>query len=381
MKNNILAYIITGIITVIATAGMVRAQAANQLYPSPRSAYSYMKQIPVPESVTVPTVLEMPITDTEVRLGPFALFDTTTQRFVRIIQRITRATVPSRITKGTSVFPELVDNRTDTYADFEAESDETTEMLSYDAGALISSNQLKIDLDSYSKSPSSVSLYTNEGTRTLVAMDTKLTNGSIYFPLTGAQHWEIHISHTQPLRITGISIIPAYTTQNQTAAVRFLGVPGHMYYMYMAPNAGTTEPGVEYADLDSDAGVIVIPPSPTVANPKYVMGDQDADGIADDTDNCQSLANPDQADANQNGKGDACEDFDRDSVMNKNDNCPNASNITQQDADGDGYGDVCDPEESRITERYWWLPWLGIVVGFSVVAFIFATTVKHEKKK
>src|SRR5262249_28453862 len=37
-----------------------------------------------------------------------------------------------------------------------------------------------------------------------------------------------------------------------------------------------------------------------------------------------------QADADHDGKGDAC------------DNCPNAANATQTDTDGDGKGDVCD---------------------------------------
>jgi uncharacterized protein (TIGR03382 family) len=35
--------------------------------------------------------------------------------------------------------------------------------------------------------------------------------------------------------------------------------------------------------------------------------DADGDGIADDEDNCPAIANPDQADADQNGVGDACE--------------------------------------------------------------------------
>jgi hypothetical protein len=38
-----------------------------------------------------------------------------------------------------------------------------------------------------------------------------------------------------------------------------------------------------------------------------VQGDQDGDGIADGQDNCPTTANPDQADADQDGVGDACE--------------------------------------------------------------------------
>ena len=69
-----------------------------------------------------------------------------------------------------------------------------------------------------------------------------------------------------------------------------------------------------------------------------------------------------------NGRGDACDDFDRDGVINSKDNCPNNPNRNQLDTDGDGIGDVCDREESRVTERYPWLPWLGI--GFVALVLL-----------
>jgi Thrombospondin type 3 repeat len=61
----------------------------------------------------------------------------------------------------------------------------------------------------------------------------------------------------------------------------------------------------------------------------FVMSDFDGDGLADDADNCPRTANPDQADADQDGAGDAC------------DNCA-VGNPGQEDADGDGEGDACD---------------------------------------
>ncbi|MBI5190417.1 MAG: thrombospondin type 3 repeat-containing protein, partial [Nitrospirae bacterium] len=58
--------------------------------------------------------------------------------------------------------------------------------------------------------------------------------------------------------------------------------------------------------------------------------DYDNDGVFDPADDCQYLANANQADADGDGVGDAC------------DNCPIASNVSQTDSDSDGLGDACD---------------------------------------
>lgn len=71
--------------------------------------------------------------------------------------------------------------------------------------------------------------------------------------------------------------------------------------------------------------------------------DLDQDGIADDQDNCMSVANPDQSDSDGDGIGDACEpDNDDDGIIDDLDNCPYTYNPDQADTDGDGIGDACD---------------------------------------
>lgn len=75
-----------------------------------------------------------------------------------------------------------------------------------------------------------------------------------------------------------------------------------------------------------------------------VPPDSDGDGFPDDNDNCPAVANPDQADNDGDGIGDACDtDIDGDGVLNTADNCPAVSNADQRDADGDRIGDLCDP--------------------------------------
>ena len=93
--------------------------------------------------------------------------------------------------------------------------------------------------------------------------------------------------------------------------------------------------------------------------------DKDGDGIVDVQDNCPLVFNPirpmdsgRQADADNDGIGDACDecptsdkqdcghsiagDIDSDGVPNGTDNCPDQANPDQADSDNDGRGDVCD---------------------------------------
>ena len=74
--------------------------------------------------------------------------------------------------------------------------------------------------------------------------------------------------------------------------------------------------------------------------------DGDGDGVPDSSDNCVLVANPDQADADGDGQGDACEppaDTDADGIPDASDNCPLISNPDQLDRDGDGLGNACEP--------------------------------------
>lgn len=84
-----------------------------------------------------------------------------------------------------------------------------------------------------------------------------------------------------------------------------------------------------------------------------VTDSTDGDSFCAAVDNCDFVANDDQANSDGDSLGDACDncifadnddqaDDDVDGLGNACDNCPGVANGDQSDSDGDGIGDVCD---------------------------------------
>lgn len=144
--------------------------------------------------------------------------------------------------------------------------------------------------------------------------------------------------------------------------------PSNLLVNYVFPE-WSCEPGgcpstpAPLVDGDGDGVFDEYDNCPTVANPTQAnadfdregdacdsttsVTDGDRDGVPDAGDNCPMAANPGQEDADRDGMGDACDtsndpDVDSDGVPDARDNCPMAANPMQQDADADGQGDACD---------------------------------------
>ena len=172
-----------------------------------------------------------------------------------------------------------------------------------------------------------------------------------------------------------------YWEENVEQGLRFLAQPDHSYEIYYDADRTISAKASERGNLADNEGVFVLSPQQGNLNALYSEADIDEDAIADVLDNCVQLQNPDQLDVDQNGRGDACDDFDKDGRINSADNCPNLPNRTQSDEDGDGTGDVCDSEESRLTERYIWVPWAGMGIAVTVVIGLFALVAQNTRPK
>ena len=76
--------------------------------------------------------------------------------------------------------------------------------------------------------------------------------------------------------------------------------------------------------------------------------DVDADGVLDDSDNCATNANANQANNDGDAQGDACDpDDDNDGAADGSDNCALVANANQANADGDSQGDACDADDDN----------------------------------
>jgi len=76
--------------------------------------------------------------------------------------------------------------------------------------------------------------------------------------------------------------------------------------------------------------------------------DIDGDSVLNDVDNCVDVANTSQADIDNDGIGDDCDDdSDGDGILNNVDNCPLTPNVNQEDNDMDGIGDICDDDDDN----------------------------------
>ncbi len=339
--------------------------------------------------IEVPTVVDVRINDNIYGRRNIAIQDIDSKQFqpallrhVNTEQKTPIRAVSSLLSKGTKQGNDysLTDNDNRTFVEYSITDDEVGIVdITLFAESPVTSSSFNVQLGQYVALPSkvSVSVRSGSGYKTVLA-STSMDSQRVTFPQNTASEWKIKFYYSQPLRIEELELHQKNVITSTTNYVRFLAYPGSSYQLFLNPDREVFIPTPESGNLRSDEDVMVLNPVTPYDNPKYTQADTDNDGVPDLTDNCVKVANSEQEDVNNNGRGDVCDDFDRDGVLNYKDNCPNHPNSRQLDEDMDGIGDVCDGIESRILERYSWLPWAGIMFVAVVVGVLIAKTLKED---
>jgi len=351
------------------------------------SAFRLVKNIELPK-IVVPTVVEVSFTEVNLERFDFLVYNNSSKNIEPSLLLMDRGTQPLTATitdKKTNNnilnSQNILDNDEASFIDLPVFDDQVgSAQIVLESKTPVSTNSLFLLLDNYVALPETINITTEsgQGVKTILATK-KVESQSVYFPQTQTSKFIITLTYSQPLRITELRL-GGVGTQNKSLKIRFLAQPGQNYSVYFNPDRRVVAPAGEMGNLSDNNGVKSAA-GVSVANPGYVIADSDGDKIPDVRDNCVSISNLVQEDVNSNGRGDVCDDFDKDGVINSLDNCRDLPNYNQADEDGDNTGNVCDGVESRITEKYSWLPWLGIIGAFVIVIILFAVTVISMRKK
>lgn len=379
MKSKILILSIFFIFGFIITANAQDLQQDSNY--SVINAYRFFKDIDN-IAIKVPTVVEVPFASDFIERFDFAVLDKDTNSFEPYYFK--QETLINEIPVSVSAVPDnsgvnkMIDKNTLTYADFLLPENAQGQVQIILTGASpITSSSLTVLLDNNVALPNSVEIRALvDGQNRIVVANRKMDQQTIRFPQTTSNRWQVVFFYGQPLRISELRLNQDNATKSSVRSIRFLAQSGHSYRIYFDPDRSVKVPVGEAGDLKSAQNVLLVSTALPQKNPNYVMADTDNDGVPDVYDNCVFVYNPDQEDIDNNGRGDACDDWDHDGIINSEDNCPNHPNRDQKDTDGDGIGDACDEEESRITEIYPWIPWIGIGFAAVVLVILFILTAR-----
>lgn len=387
MKHKLFTILLS---TILLASSNVLSASAQVETPSMSTEIASMRQLRlVTPNVPITGVVEVPMDDVTYRSEEMAVMNNTTGTLVpwthadatisKEIPIHIETNIPTANTEA------MLDKNTATFANFplQGEGDTQATLVIGTGGSQITANSFTLSLDTHVVRPKTVKIRAYLGVEeTTILASTPMTSNTVTFPQTTSDHWTITFDYDQPLRITEFTMPQIGNPIIYKKAVRFVAQPSQTYTVYFDSNYPVNGSNKDDApNLVRAKDVTIVQAGKPQQNPSFRALDTDNDGWFDGSDNCPSVANPDQKDENKNGIGDACDDFDADGIINTIDNCSNDYNPDQRDSDGDGIGDACDTAESRFTEAHPWIPWVGIGFAGLVLIALFAMTAKEGKKR
>ena len=205
----------------------------------------------------------------------------------------------------------LTDENWETSAEFDLDQDKGKAWMEIKVNREMIGESLRLNLSEHVALPHQITLYAwvDNDWKTVIAK-TKMTSAGISFPETKSDRWKIELEHGQPLRLKEIQLIEKAKAGVKTGTeIRWLARPGMTYTLYAD---AVTDPLVETGEAGKLDGknveILEIEAGKKEVNDGFTEPDDDKDGIPNITDNCTSIANTDQEDIDNNGRGDACED-------------------------------------------------------------------------
>lgn len=361
--------------SLFVSSGALAMTPQDQMQSEGIEPFRKVKMVQAP-TIVVPTVVELPLNTGSDERSDLAILEVQTNTYVPYYVSSSYLTYPEVVTAYTDVangYP-LVDGDAQTNVEFSVQEEtQNSARITLTTVNPIESSSIVLELDQYVALPTRVSVSASiDGVNEQIVVAPKsLTGSTITFPRTTANTWILTLEYAQPLRINELRLVQDAAERTLKRSVRFLAQPQNTYKVFHDSDRAIYIRTPESGNLMDNTGVLLLPVAPSMNNTLYTQADVDDDSIPDTRDNCVQMSNADQTDIDRNGRGDMCDDFDRDGVMQNMDNCPNNPNVAQEDADSDGEGDACDTEESRITEKYPWVPWAGMGIAVLVLGVLF----------
>jgi len=362
--------------------GIVKADISEEAYiEEVLSSFRSIASVSFPD-IKVPTVVEVPFGNNPMERLGVAIKNVTDDTFVPYYL-INNKSGDSVFTASSAQgkLPALTDNNSSSVQFDVTENGGDVAVITLTSKTPITASGIVTELADMVSIPKYVAI--KAGGKILVAKK-EMISQTVSFPETTSTIWQIEFFYSQPLRIENIRFIETVKSSLPYKAVRFLAYPKNDYKIYFNQDrSASINTSIDTPDLVSNTDVkkVALSSIKIENNQAYKIADNDGDNVADINDNCVYVANADQDDVDDNGRGDVCDDFDKDGSINADDNCPDITNRNQKDVDADGIGDVCDDEEGRVTERLPWLPWVGIGLALLVVIGLFILSAHSMMKK
>jgi len=363
---------------ILLTFFIVGAVSAEEI-DDPRAAFRSFYQI-TPVDIKVPAVVDLPLEEPYPVRRVFLLYDVTSETwepwYLHNIQEVARTPlrVVSESDRGNG--RDLIDENVDTMFEYDLPEEGIGEaVLTIIPERPIYVDAITINVANNVALPryATVNGVVDDERRTLLGR-TVLEDSTITFPESRVSTLELILEYGQPLHLVELRVHETAAETRESLSVRYLAQPEHSYELYLNPDRYVSVHTSESSDLRSGTDVIELGRVPLASNPVYVPADLDGDEVPDERDNCVSIRNRNQEDANNNGRGDVCDDNDRDGIIHAEDNCPQKQNPGQVDEDGDGVGDACDDAESPLTDENTWLLWFTLVAVVTVIGIMFYRT-------